>query len=64
MFSRHKKIVGDNRELLENIKRDIENQLYQKGVMISGINIEMNSENISFCIFIQSLPVKRLLNTN
>ena len=39
MFSRHKKIVGDNRELLENIKRDIENQLYQKGVMISGINI-------------------------
>ena len=64
MFFSNKQIFDGNSELLENIRRDIKNQLYEKGVMISGINIDMNSENISFSIFIQGLPVKRKLNTN
>lgn len=64
MFLSNKQIVDGNTELLENIRRDIKNKLYEKGVMISGINIEMNSENISFSILIQGLPVKRQSNTN
>jgi hypothetical protein len=64
MFWKHKAAVANNWGLLENIKKDIENQLGEKGVMVSEIKIKIGTENISFSITIQGLPVSNHLNTN
>jgi len=58
MFLKRETVVVNDRGLLENIKRDIENKLNEKGVMILGINIETNTENISLIIHIRCLPQK------
>ena len=54
MFRKSKIAVIKDRELLDNIKTEIEIQLRERGVMISGINIEMNPENISLRILINN----------
>ena len=58
MFRKRKTVVPRDREILENIKRDIQNMLNEKGVMISGIDMEMNPKNISLSIQIRCLPPK------
>jgi len=56
MFQTRKTVVAKDKVMLENIKRDIRNQLNKKGVIISGINMDMNSENISLSLHIQCFP--------
>ncbi|PYG88840.1 hypothetical protein LY28_01201 [Ruminiclostridium sufflavum DSM 19573] len=45
----------NNKILLESIKSDIQLQLKELGVTTSGINVEMNSKNISLNIGIRCL---------
>ena len=54
MFQKRKIEINKDSELLENIKREIEIQLGKRGVMISGINMEIKPENISLCILLNS----------
>ncbi|MHB8063755.1 MAG: hypothetical protein ACYDG2_14170 [Ruminiclostridium sp.] len=58
MFRKRKTIVDTDRELLQNMKIDIENKFKEKGVMISGIDIAMNPRNISISIQIRCFPLK------
>ncbi|HEY5585355.1 MAG TPA: hypothetical protein VIK78_12825 [Ruminiclostridium sp.] len=55
MFRTHNTAVIKDREVLENIKREIEIQLGKRGVILSGINMEINPENISLSIFISAV---------
>jgi len=55
MFRTHNTAVIKDREVLENIKREIEIQLGKRGVILSSINMEINPENISLSIFISAV---------
>ena len=54
MFRNSNTVDVKDSELLEKIKRDIEIQLGKRGVLISGIDMMMNSDTISFSIIINS----------
>ncbi len=50
MLGTRKTVTKKENELVENIKRDIQEQLVQKGITLSGFDMEINPENISLCI--------------
>ncbi len=53
MFWKQKKnTVEKGNVLLESIKRDIEIQLRNRGIQVSGIEMQINTENISLSIYI------------
>lgn len=54
MLGRRKLVTKKETEVLENIKRDIKIQLRENGIIVSGMNMQINSENISLSIFINS----------
>lgn len=54
MLGRHKIVTKKNSELLENIERDIKMQLREKGIIVSGLNMEIKSESISLSIFLSA----------
>ncbi len=52
MFWRQKKITNKSEELLERIKNEIEIQLEKRGVAVSGINLQLEPNNISLSIYL------------
>ncbi len=53
MFWKQKKnTVDKGNVLLESIKRDIEIQLRNRGIQVSGIEMQINTGNISLSIYI------------
>lgn len=54
MLGRHKIVTKRNSELMENIERDIKVQLREKGIIVSGLNMEIKSESISLSIFLSA----------
>lgn len=54
MLGTRKTVTKKENELVENIKRDIQEQLVQKGITLSGFDMEINPENISLCISLNS----------
>jgi tRNA threonylcarbamoyladenosine modification (KEOPS) complex Pcc1 subunit len=56
MLVKHKKHVNNENVIAENIKNEIKIQLNKIGILISDINMEMNTKNISLSIYIRSLP--------
>ncbi|WP_024831654.1 hypothetical protein [Ruminiclostridium josui] len=53
MFKRrHKLIARKEEEVIDKIKRDIEKELSKKGVRVSCMNLNINSESISFNILL------------
>jgi hypothetical protein len=52
---RRRKIVSDKKsDILEDIKKDLQMQLGEKGIGISGVDMQMKSENLSLSIFLKS----------
>ena len=52
MLIKQKKKVEENNDLLERIKSEIQSQLGDRGVAVSGINMKINPNNISLSIYI------------
>ncbi len=52
MLFRQKKKLEESNDLLERIKNEIQSQLGNRGVDVSGINMQINPNNISLSIYI------------
>ena len=52
MLIKQKKKVEENNDLLERIKSEIQSQLGNRGVAVSGINMQINQNNISLSIYV------------
>ncbi len=52
MLFRQKKKLEESNDLLEKIKNEIQSQLGNRGVDVSGINMQINPNNISLSIYI------------
>ncbi|EMS69509.1 hypothetical protein [Ruminiclostridium cellobioparum] len=52
MLIKQKKKNEENNDLLERIKSEIQSQLGNRGVAVSGINMQINPNNISLSIYI------------
>lgn len=52
MLIKQKKKIEENSDLLERIKSEIQSQLGNRGVDVSGINMQINPNNISLSIYI------------
>ncbi len=52
MLIKQKKKIEENSDLLERIKSEIQSQLGNRGVDVSGINMQINPNNISLNIYI------------
>lgn len=55
MFWRHNTAAGSDIDLQESIKRDIEKNLSAKGVVISGVNMEIKPKNILLRLQLQRI---------
>ncbi len=53
MLFRQKKKLEESNDLLERIKNEIQSQLGNRGVDVSGINMQINPNNISLSIYIR-----------
>lgn len=52
---KRRKIVSDKKsDIFEEIKKDLQLQLGEKGVGISGVDMQVKSENLSLSIFLKS----------
>ncbi|MDF2985325.1 MAG: hypothetical protein K0R50_835 [Eubacterium sp.] len=51
-WKQKKKTFEKGNDLLESIKREIEIQLGNRGIQISGIEMQINTDNISLSIYI------------
>ncbi len=55
MFRKRRKIVARNEvEIIDKIKRDIETELSKKGIRVSCMNLNINSERISLNILLNA----------
>jgi hypothetical protein len=54
MLKKRKIASNTEPEVIDKIKRDIETELSKKGILISGMNLNINSECISLNILINS----------
>ena len=52
MLFRQKKKLEESNDLLERIKNEIQSQLGNRGVDVSGINMQINPNNIYLSIYI------------
>ncbi len=55
MFRKRRKVIARKEvEVIDKIKRDIEMELSKKGVRVSCMNLNINSESISLNILLNS----------
>ncbi len=55
MFRKRRKLIARKEvEVIDKIKRDIEMELSKKGVRVSCMNLNINSESISLNILLNS----------
>lgn len=53
MFWKQKKKLEKSNDILEKIKGELELQLANRGVSVSGIQMQLNTSNISLRIYIE-----------
>jgi len=59
MFWKHNTVAVSDIDLQESIKRDLKKKLNAKGVIISGVNMELKPESISLCLNLSCVRPKR-----
>ncbi len=53
MFWKQKKKLEKSNDILDKIKGELELQLGNRGVSVSGIQMQLNTDNISLRIYIE-----------